>query len=70
MNAAGMEEWSPDHEIVNRVAQLLFLRRFSQQSFWLQQGIAWCAEWGYDSSLYCFPYRHEFIGCKRSCFVE
>lgn len=61
-NASGQEEWSPDHELVNRIAQLLTLRRFGQVPFWLAQGIAWEAEIAFDGSLYCFPYREEFVG--------
>lgn len=60
-NAAGMEEWDPEHELVNRCAQLLLVQRFGLQPFWLQQGIGWSAEWGFDASLYCFPFRKEFI---------
>jgi hypothetical protein len=61
-NASGQEEWNADHELVNRVAQLLVLRRFGQVPFWLAQGIAWEAETSFDGSLYCFPYRDEFVG--------
>ncbi len=61
-NAAGQEEWNPDHELVNRIAQLLVLRRFGQIPFWLSQGIAWEAETNFDGALYCFPYREEFVG--------
>jgi hypothetical protein len=60
-NAAGMQEWDPEHELVNRCAQLLLVRRFGLQPFWIQQGIGWCAEWHYDGSLYCFPFRREFV---------
>jgi hypothetical protein len=60
-NAEGQEEWNPDHELVNRVAQLMTLRRFGQQSNWIVQGIAWDAEMAYDGSIYCFPYRKEFV---------
>lgn len=60
-NAAGMQEWDPEHELVNRCAQLLLVRRFGLQPFWIQQGIGWCAEWAYDGSLYCFPFRREFV---------
>ncbi len=59
--AAEMAEWDPEHELVNRCAQLLLVRRFGLQPFWVQQGIGWCAEWAYDGSLYCFPFRREFV---------
>lgn len=61
-NASGQEEWNPDHELVNRIAQLLVLRRFGQVPYWLAQGIAWEAEHAFDGALYCFPYREEFVG--------
>lgn len=61
-NASGQEEWNADHELVNRIAQLLVLRRFGQIPFWLSQGIAWEAETNFDGALYCFPYREEFVG--------
>lgn len=61
MEAEGNEEWSPEHELANRLTQLLLQRRFGQQPYWLRQGIAWCAEWRLNSELYCFPYRKEFV---------
>jgi len=61
-NASGQEEWNPDHELLNRTTQLLCLRRFGQQPNWIVQGLAWEAEMAYDGSLYCFPYRSEFVG--------
>lgn len=60
-NAAGNDEWDPDHELVNRIGQLLVLRRFGQQPNWLVQGLAWEAETAYDKSIYCYPYRAEFV---------
>jgi len=61
-NASGQEEWNPDHELLNRTVQLLCLRRFGQQPNWLVQGLAWEGEMAYDGTLYCFPYRSEFVG--------
>lgn len=61
MQADGNEEWSPEHELANRLTQLLLQRRFGQQPYWLRQGIAWCAEWRVNAELYCFPYRNEFV---------
>ena len=61
LNAAGNDEWNPDHELINRVAQLMILRRFGQQPFWLAQGLAWEAEMAHDQMIYCFPYRSEFV---------
>jgi hypothetical protein len=60
-SAPGLKEWSPAHELVDRCAQLLLVQRFGEQPYWLQQGVAWAAEWAYDSTLYSFPYRHEFV---------
>ena len=60
-SAPGLKEWSPAHELVDRATQLLLVQRFGEQPYWIQQGFAWAAEWGYDSTLYSFPYRNEFI---------
>lgn len=60
-HASGMEEWDPDNEVVNRVTQMLFVRRFSQQPFWLVQGFAWHVEFKLRKGIYCFPYRDEFV---------
>ncbi len=59
--ASGQEEWSPEHELLNRVAQMLLLSRFGQLPNWLVQGVAWEAEMGFDASIWCFPYRDEFV---------
>lgn len=59
--AAGQEEWEPEHELINRVSQLLVLRRFGQLPFWLQQGLAWHVEWEVKEAIYCYPYRAEFV---------
>jgi len=61
-NASGMEEWDPENELVHRVAQMLFVRRFSsQQPYWLVQGFAWYVENEIRGGIYCFPYRDEFV---------
>lgn len=60
-NASGQEEWSPDHELLNRIAQMLLLSRFGQLPNWLVQGVAWEAEMAFDQSIWCFPYRDEFV---------
>ncbi|MBK7643300.1 MAG: hypothetical protein IPJ19_09645 [Planctomycetes bacterium] len=60
-SAPGMKEWSPVHELIDRAAQLFFLQRHGEQPYWLQQGVAWAAEWAYDGTLYSFPYRSEFV---------
>jgi hypothetical protein len=59
--APGQEEWNGEHELVNRAVQMLVLRRFGQQPNWLAQGLAWEAEMAYDGSIWCYPYRDEFV---------
>lgn len=61
VGAAVQEEWDEGHEILNRAVQLLTLRRFGQQPNWIVQGIAWSAEMAHDGTVYCFPYRDEFV---------
>ncbi|MBI5363681.1 MAG: hypothetical protein HZA53_10920 [Planctomycetes bacterium] len=57
----GQEEWDPEHELVHRAAQALCLRRFGQLPYWLQTAVGWEAEVALDGTLYCFPYRDEFV---------
>jgi len=61
LNASGQEEWNPDNELVNRVAQLCLLRRFGQQPHWIVQGYAWHAEFELLNAVYAFPGRDEFV---------
>ncbi len=61
-DALGQQEWDPDNEVVHRVAQMLFVRRFSsQQPYWLTQGLSWYIENKIRKGIYCFPYRNEFV---------
>lgn len=60
-NASGQEEWNGDHEVLNRVVQLLTLRRFGQQPNWVVQGLAWESEMALYNAVYCFPYRDGFV---------
>ncbi|MCB9903223.1 MAG: hypothetical protein H6831_02350 [Planctomycetes bacterium] len=60
-SAPDLKEWRPENELVHRLTELLFLRRFGRQPWWLQQGIAWQAEIELEKGVYCFPYRSEFI---------
>jgi hypothetical protein len=60
-NAAGQEEWDPDHELLSRVVRLLTLRRFGEPPLWILYGIAWEAEIDHDGMVYVFPYRDEFV---------
>lgn len=61
-NQPDQEEWNPDNEVVNRCMQILVLRRFGAQPYWIAQGLAWYAEFGVQKSVYCFPYRTGFVG--------
>jgi len=61
VDGAGSEEWDARNELVHRLAQLLISRRFGQQPYWLKTGIAWQVEYEALASLYCFPYRDEFV---------
>lgn len=60
-SAPNLKEWRPDNELVHRLTELLFLRRFGRQPWWLQQGVAWTLEIDLEKGVYCFPYRSEFI---------
>jgi hypothetical protein len=57
----GQEEWNPDNELVNRLAQVLVLRRVGRLPHWLEMGIAWNVEMNVRGNVYCFPYRAEFV---------
>lgn len=60
--APGMEEWSPEAELVHRVAQLLLMRRYGPQPWWVTVGLAWNVEMEELGGVYCFPYRDGFVG--------
>ncbi len=61
-HAAGQEEFDPDNEVVHRTAHMLFVRRFSSyQPNWAIQGFSWYVEMSIRRSIYCFPYRDEFV---------
>lgn len=55
------EEWDPNAELVNRVAQLLLLREYGTMPYWLRMGVAWNIEHQILGGLWCFPYRAEFV---------
>jgi hypothetical protein len=57
----GVEEWDPDHELVNRLARLCLLRRFGELPNWFVQGYAWHMEIALKGAIYCFPWRDEFV---------
>lgn len=54
-------EGSPKAEMINRLAQMLTLRRFGQQPYWLAMGLAWHTEMEENKGIYCFPYRSGFV---------
>jgi len=57
----GVEEWSPNNELVNRLARLLFLRRYGRQPYWAEVGVGWHFEVELLGGVYVFPYRDEFV---------
>ncbi len=54
--------WRPENELVNRLARMLLHRSFGPQPTWLRIAAAWRIEMQVMDSLYCFPYRQEFVG--------
>ncbi len=62
VNAPANEEWDPLNELVNRLAQLCVLDRGGQPPYWLLAGLAWNVELDVRGTIYCFPYRDEFVG--------
>lgn len=60
-SAAGLKEWNPDHELLNRSVQLLLLRRAGTLPHWLAQGLAWEAERTVLGSIWCYPHRSGFV---------
>ena len=65
-NAGIKEDWEGNStaEMVNKVAQLLTLRRFGRQPYWLAMGIAWYTEMEQVEGVYCFPYRDGFVSAS------
>ncbi len=60
----GQEEWNPHNELVNRLTQLLVLRRFGTLPFWLEMGLAWNVEADVLGNVYCFPWRAGFVSAS------
>jgi hypothetical protein len=54
--------WRSENELVNRLTQLLFYRRFGLQPHWFKISLAWNLEQGVLRSIYSFPGRDEFVG--------
>jgi hypothetical protein len=61
LDMPGQKEWNPDNEFVHRAAELMLIRRFGRQPYWLQQGWAWHVELSVRHNIYCFPYRQGFV---------
>jgi hypothetical protein len=59
-----IEVWSPENELVNRLARLLTIERFGRQPQWIAQGLAWHVELTVCKDVYCFPYRSGFVSKK------
>lgn len=59
--APDLEEYSLEAEIINRVVQVMLLRRFGTQPYWLTAGLCWHLEEELRGGIYCFPYRAEFV---------
>ena len=61
------EDWegASANEMVNRLAQLMTLRRFGRLPYWLSMGIAWHVEMEELEGVFCFPYRNsEFVSAS------
>ena len=54
--------WRPENELVNRLARMLLFRSYGALPTWLRVASAWHIEMEVMDSLYCFPYRSEFVG--------
>lgn len=57
----GLEEWSPQHELVNRLTRLLLIQRHGRLPEWISRGLAWQVEMALLESVYCFPRRDGFV---------
>jgi hypothetical protein len=60
----GSEVWSPENELVNRLARLLTTESYGRQPQWLAQGFAWHVELEVCKDVYCFPFRAGFVAKK------
>ena len=60
------EDWEGEstNEMVNRLAQLMTLRRIGRLPYWLGMGIAWHAEMEELDGIFCFPYRSGFVSAS------
>lgn len=60
------EDWegNPTNEMVNRLAQVMTLRRFGRVPYWLSMGIAWYVEMEQMDGVFCFPYYSGFMSAS------
>lgn len=56
------DEYLPHHELVKKEVELLLFKRFGPLPFFVEEGVAWCFEWGEFGELRTFTGRTEFIG--------
>ncbi len=63
-NNRQVEEWRPENELVNRLANCLTHARFGEPPYWLGQGTAWNVELEVCGSIHCFPFRNGFVGVE------
>ena len=61
MDVVYQEEFDPDAELVHRLVDLMLLRRFGRQPYWVVRGVCWSAEWSLRKAIWCYPYRDEFV---------
>lgn len=54
--------WRSENELVNRLSRLLLFRSYGPQPNWFTQAAGWAVEQDVMGSIYCFPYRTEFVG--------
>ena len=50
------EMFSPDNEMIHRLAQLYMARTFEEQPYWARVGIGWHTEINVLKTVRCFPY--------------
>jgi hypothetical protein len=61
---SGVEEWKPEHELINRLAQLSVVRQIGRPPLWFLTGAGWYAEFELKNKIYSFPYRNEFVAVE------
>jgi hypothetical protein len=59
--APDVEQWKPEHELINRGTLLFLSERYGLPPLWLRLGSAWYAEFEMKKRIHSFPYRDEFV---------